>query len=214
MPGPIRASLETLWPDWEDRLFHLQCRGKGWCRNTVGLLLRLVLLVGAVILLSAVTLFFAKGLWEVYLATPMGKSFADLSRQTTAIVSHLLSRNLPLLAVSLTTTSLTHLLVIGTAAKIVAAKRFFYDGRGIFFKLLWLAIGCGLTARAVGESYNLDLALAQLLCIVPCASLMGTSFAFASQIVPELDIVRLTKSLTELYSRVRMRKDLSRQGEG
>lgn len=210
MPTVLLASLESLCPDWEEHLFGWQCATKRWYRGTVGFLFRLGMLVGAVVLLCAFILFFAKGLWEVYLATPMGKEFTTLSRHTTATVSAVLALDLFDLAITLTVTSLKHLLVIGAVAKLLVVKRYFYDGRGMGVRLLWYAGGVIMAAQGIAEEYGLESTMAQLLCLVPIASLLGTSFSFAAQVVPECNLLRLGKALAQFRAKARQRKNLCR----
>ena len=114
------------------------------------------------------------------------------------------------LAVALTVTSLKHLFVIGAAAKLIVIKRYFYDGRGILVKLFWYA-GCGATtARSIAADYGLEVGIAQILCILPIVSLFSTTFSFASQVVPEINLARMGQSLKQLSVRARKRKDFSR----
>jgi len=210
MPGFILALVETLWPDWEERLFRKKSRLKGWYRNTLGMMFRLLLLVAAVVLLCVVLLVFAKGFWEVYLSTPMGQSFVNFSWRTTSIVSHLLAQDFVVLSLILTGTSLAYLLFVAAVGKFVVAKRYFYDGQGMIFKSAWMALCCLLVAKEVGQLYRLDSGVALLISIVPVACLFGSSFSFASQVVPEFNVVGIVKYFFRLHAEVRMRKYLNR----
>ena len=205
MPTLLLSWLETIWPDWEERLFRHQCLFNGWRRKTMGMAFRLTLLVAAVWLLVVVLLSYANGFWEVYLCTPMGQTFGSFSRQTAAMVTRILSLDFSDLAFSLTFISLKCLLIVGAVMKFVAVKRFFYDGQGLFAKLAWLAGCCFLMARKVSLLYEVDLAVAQLLCIVPLAALFTTTFAFASQVVPEFNLVGIVQYLFQLRAGVQRR---------
>ncbi len=209
MPEQLLTTVELVWPNWENLLFQQQCAVKRWYRNTLGILFRLGLLVCAIIILCVVLLFFAKGLWEVYLATPMGQGYAQLSWQTTTTISTIFAMDLLALAIDLTAVSLTQILVVGATTKLIVVKRYFYDGRGVVIKLIWFG-GCGfLAARDISTDYNLDSGIAQLLCVVPVAALFSTSFTFISQVIPECNIVKISKDISKLLDKVRMRNNLS-----
>ena len=210
MPGPLLAAVEYLWPNWEELLFRRQCESKRWYRKSLGSLFRLGLLLCGVTLLSAVLLLFAKGFWEVYLATPMGQQYVNMSWRTSVIITRLFAMDYVDLAVSLSLTSVKYLLVVGAVAKFTVIKRYYYDGQGVIVILIWYVV-CGLmVAKSIAVSHGLEANIAQLLCIVPVASLFSTSFSFASQVVPEFNIVRMGQYFLQLRATARRRRNSCR----
>ncbi|MEW6220608.1 MAG: hypothetical protein AB1634_13905 [Thermodesulfobacteriota bacterium] len=197
--------VEEAWPNWEERLRRVPQVCRGWLRGRVDQAVRLVLLLAAVWLLCLVVLFFGQALWAIYLSTPVGSRLAGISPDTVAAVSLLLDHDLVGAAWAMSFLSFCTLLALGAAAQLLACRRLFYEGRGLMWRLLWLALGCQLASVPMAEHFRLAGSIAVALTTIPVACLLGPVLDFCGRTLPELNIFQLARDLAAIRERLRIR---------
>lgn len=156
----------------------------------------MVIAIGAFLLLHVV-----RALWFVYSHTHVGLTFIDAINPSLAIdIEGLFSHcDFLQLAFHITLGALYACLSVGLLAQLCFAKRYLYDARSFGLKLFWAAGSSLLAAGYLETSLALPFHLAYSLTILAVLMLQPSSFAFASRLVPELNLPALIIRIREAY---------------
>ncbi len=162
-----------------------------WFRRAASLFTQLVIAVLIEIVLYA-GLFFALGrLWEIYLSTHVGQTFARKFSEKAAFIQGLFDIGAMIPAIEWTAIALVSCLITAFFIRVTFIARYFYMGRGLVYKLLVWGIACSLAAMAAGaqvKSFSFQASLA--LGLFPAFFLFMPAFRFVFHVIPEPDIKR------------------------
>ena len=147
--------------------------------DSVGyLLLGLVLTAGA----YAFVLGFFKMLWALYCETQVCARFRLSHEALFAAVNAIMSQSMLLFSLNSVALALKICLVIAFASQVFQIKRFIYDARGLFGKLLFFGIPCAAAVAYYSGASNREVYFA--FCLLPTFNLMGYCFKFADVVIP------------------------------
>jgi hypothetical protein len=145
---------------------------------------------GVTAVLYAGLLYILNIFWMLYLETPTGKRFVALHIVDISAIEVLRSENILMLSLGVILAGLVVCLLFGAVSQVVSLIRYFYEGRGLFYRLIVWGIPCvALTAAAISRIYEIGPAASFLLAVVPAMLLFQRCLRFAPRLLPELSTV-------------------------
>jgi hypothetical protein len=186
-----------------------------WLRLLWSKSVKLAFASGIMVILYAGLLYAVNLFWMVYLETPVGQRFLTLRIADMGTIDALRSENFLLLSLQVILTVLMVCLVFGAVSQVFLLIRYFYEGRGLLYRLIVWGIPCvALTAVAVSRTYEIGLAASFLLGVAPAMFLFQSCLRFTQGLVPELstiigDIAALAQKRLTRERRSEPRYDMS-----
>lgn len=187
-----------------------------WFRKAASLFTQLLLAVVATALLYTGFLFGLARLWEIYLSTHVGRTFFKQFKEKSLFIQGLFDANPIIPALEWSAIALAACLIVAFCIRITFIARYFYQGRGLVYKLAVWGIGCAIAAMAAGVqvkpfSFQASFALG----IFPAFTLFMPVFRFVFHVTPEPDIKRLYDHLSVVLKHRKLRSAIQRaEAEG
>lgn len=174
-----------------------------WLRRALDGLIQLLLLLCVTWLGYSALLYVCKALWNLYIETPMGRSFVSHYSSTARPIFELLNLNLFHLSFSLNVVALKACLVIGAVCQISSITRYFYLSRGSIARIFFWGFLCSaLTCYNIWNSLDINWHISFLLGLAPSLFLFGSCFKFTSELLPEFSTflnIKRFKTLIDLH---------------
>ncbi|MGD2185719.1 MAG: hypothetical protein PVI71_06310 [Desulfobacterales bacterium] len=205
MPEILLYSAQNAKPVWKRKLRQAVRAFGIWYRNLIYSLIEIMILCAASTVIFITVVSFLKALWHLYLQTPVGRKFVSggsvLANPTLA---ELLSKDLILFSVEVTATTLIASLIIAAISQVLAARRIFYEGRGLANRLMWILLFITVSAHILTVRSQVDFPTAMGLSILPSLCMFTTCLTICARLLPELTpigILELTRRLMNFMSR-------------
>ncbi|MDJ0984461.1 MAG: hypothetical protein QNJ26_02865 [Desulfobacterales bacterium] len=77
-------------------------------------------------------------------------------------------------------------LIVSAACQVLAVRRYFYEGRGLINRVIWLALFSAVAGWLLARNSHIDLQVAFGLAIAPSLCLFSSCLNIAKRILPEL----------------------------
>jgi hypothetical protein len=175
-----------------------------WLRLLRSKSVELVFASGATVILYAGLLYLANLFWLLYIETPVGKRFLALHIVDASSIEGIRAENFLMLSLEVILTVLTVCLVFGAVSQVFLLHRYFFEGRGFFYRLIIWGIPCvALTALAISRTYETGPVASSFLAVVPTMVLFHSCLRFTPGLLPEIYtviggiIVRIRKGLNK-----------------
>jgi hypothetical protein len=90
-------------------------------------------------------------------------------------------------------------LIASAICQLLAMRRYFYEGRGLLNRIIWLALFAAAAAYILQRNSGVDIKLAFGVVIAPCLCLLSSCQNIAKRLLPELtplaliDLIRRVK---------------------
>jgi hypothetical protein len=145
---------------------------------------------GVTVILYAGLLYIANLLWMLYTETPIGKRFLTLHIVDVRAIEDLQAENFIMLSLEVTLNALMVCLVFGALCQVFLLIRYFYEGRGLLYRLTVWGIPCVvLTAAAISRTFEMGPVASFLLGLVPTMVLFQGCLRFTPGLLPEISTV-------------------------
>ena len=173
--------------------------GFKWLRRALDGLIQLLLLLCATWLGYSALLYVCRALWNLYIETPVGRTFVSHYSSSAHSIFEVLNLNLFQLSFSLNVVALKTCLVIGAVCQICSITRYFYLSRGLIARIFFWGFLCSaLTCYNMWNSLDMNWRTCFVLCLAPSLSLFGSCFKFTSELLPEFSTILNIKRLKTL----------------
>ncbi len=187
MSRPLFNSSSKQQSVWRQHLQRAACAVKNWIRRLIYSLIEIVILFTATAALVGILLSFVEAFWYLYLRTPVGiKYTADPSRSSVHLVSQLIQKDLFLFSVEIATATLAACLIMSAVCQLLAVRRYFYEGRGLLNRIIWLLLFSTAAAYILERNSQIDLPVAFGAAIAPCLCLVSSCHNISKRLLPEL----------------------------
>ena len=174
-------------PLWKKHLQRAVRAIQKWFRQLVYSLIEIVILFTATAVLVGILLSFMEAFWYLYLQTPVGiKYTADPSRLSVHKLTQLIHKDLFLFSIEIAATALTACLMLSIACQVLAVRRYFYVGRGLINRVIWLLLFSAAAGYLLTHTSQIDLQLAIWVMIAPCLCLFSSCLNISNRLLPEL----------------------------
>ena len=197
MPDNLFQSTPNPQPVWIRKLRQAGRKFINWYRTLMYSLMELAILFAATVVIFGAVVTFLKALWYCYLQTPVGRKFISgttvLKNQTLA---ELLNKDLLVFSVEIAGATLIACLLTSAVFQMLAMHRFFYEGRGVTNRLIWLFVFSAASAYNLASTSDFDFSIALALCILPSLCMFTTCIKISANLLPELTpvgILELTR---------------------
>ena len=142
------------------------------------------------VVLYAGLLYIMNLLWILYIETPIGKRLLTLHIIDISAIEGLRAENFLMLSLELSLIVLMVCLVFGAVSQVSLLIRYFYEGRGFFYRLIVGGIPCvALTSAAISRTYEIGTVASILLGLVPTMVLFHGCLRFTPGLLPEISTV-------------------------
>jgi hypothetical protein len=210
MPEIFFDSTQTLPPGGKSKLRRAARRFRIWLRNLIYSMIEIVILFTATAVLMGILLSFTKALWYLYLETPVGRKYtANFSVLTTHVLSELVRRDLVLFSIEIAACALITCLMVSATIQLLAVRRYFYEGRGLVNRMVWIALFSASSAHNLTNISQIEWSIAVAISILPSLCLFASCLAIAAKLLPELTIVGIFKMTKRLINFMRDRRKKS-----
>ncbi len=213
MPDNLLYSGHNLTPVWKQKLRRAVRQIQVWFRHLIYSLIEIIILFVATGVLVGIILSFLEAFWYLYLQTPVGiKYTADPSISGAHLITQLFKKDLFVFALEITTSSMAACLVMSAACQVLAVRRYFYAGRGLLSRVVWLLLFSAAAAFGLMRTGQIDPSVAFGISMVPSLCLFTSCLNIAARLLPELTpfgIMEMIISLKNfiLHSRDRVTED-------
>jgi hypothetical protein len=170
---------------------------------------------GMTVILYALLFYIVNFLWMVYIETPIGKRFLALYTLDIATIEGFRAENFFMLSLEVILAVLMVCLVVGAVSQAFLLIRYFYEGRGLLFRLIVWGIPCAvLTAAAICKIYEIGPVASFLLAVVPTMALFQSCLRLTHAVLPEIStaiggIASLARKVLNKERRAEPRCDMS-----
>jgi hypothetical protein len=186
MENSLTPSRNPL-PVWKRTLKQAGRAIQIWLRELIRSLIEIIILFAVTAVLAGILLSLLEAFWYLYLETPVGiKYTANPSRLSPHLLTQLFKRNLFLFSLEIATAMMTACLIISAAFQILALRRYFYLGRGLFNRIVVLLLFSAGGAVKLAHTTQIDLWVAFGISIVPSLCLFPSCMNISARILPEL----------------------------
>ena len=145
---------------------------------------------GITVVLYAGLLYIVNLLWMIYIETPVGKRFLSLHIVDIRAIEDLRVENFLMLSLEVILIVLMVCLVFGAVSQAFLLIRYFYEGRGFFYRLIVWGIPCvALTSVAISRTYEMGPVASFLFVLVPTMVLFQSCLRFTPGLLPETSTV-------------------------
>lgn len=187
MPDYLYKSARQQQPVWKQRLQRVIRAIQNWMRELCTSLIEIIILFTAVTVLAGILLSFVEAFWYLYLQTPVGMKFtADPSRSSVHLLTQLIQKDLFWLSVDVATAAMAACLSVSAACQLLALRRYFYEGRRLLARVIWLSLFSAAAAFILERNNRIDIQLAFGVAIAPCLCLFSSCQNIAKRLLPEL----------------------------
>ena len=187
MSDNLFQSTPNTQPVWIRKLRRAGRNFAIWYRTLMYSLMELAILFAATVVIFGAVVTFLKALWYCYLQTPVGRKFVSgttvLKNQTLA---ELLNKDLVYFSVEIAGATLIACLIAGAVCQMLAIRRFFYEGRGVGNRLVWLFVFSVASAYHLVKTSHFNFSTALALCILPSLCMFTTCLKISANLLPEL----------------------------
>jgi hypothetical protein len=214
MPEIFFDPTQILPPGGTSKLRRAARRFRIWLRNLIYSVIEIIILFTATAVLMGTLLSFIKALWYLYLETPVGRKYtAKFSVLTTHVMSELVRKDLVLFSLEITACALITCLMVSATIQLLAVRRYFYEGRGLTNRMVWIALFSAGSAFNLANISQIEWSTAVAISILPSLCLFASCLAIAAKLLPELTIVgtfKITKRLIN-FMRDRRKKTIEKR---
>ena len=176
-----------------------------WFRQLIYSLIEITILFTATAVLVGLLLSFLEALWYIYLQTPVGiKYTTNPARSSVHLLTQLFRKDLFLFALEIAVVDLAACLIISAVCQALAIRRYFYVGRGLLNRFIWLMLFSTAAAFGLTHRCRIDLQVALGISIVPSLCLFSSCIHISARLLPELTpfgiweiIIRAKRFLTD-----------------
>jgi hypothetical protein len=187
MTENLLNSARRPQPVWKRKLKRAGRAIQIWLRGLIYSLIEITILFAVTAVLVGILLSLLEAFWYLYLETPIGIKFTtDPSRLSPHLLTQLFKRDLFLFSLEIATATLTACLIISTAFQILALRRYFYLGRGLFNRIVVLLLFSAAGAFNLAYTGQIDPLVAFGVSIVPSLCLFPSCMNISARIFPEL----------------------------
>lgn len=187
MPDYLYKSARQQQPVWKQRLQRVIRAIQNWMRELCTSLIEIIILFTAAFVLAGILLSFVEAFWYLYLQTPVGMKFtADPSRSSVHLLTQLIQKDLFLLSVDVASAAMAACLSVSAACQLLALRRYFYEGRSLLARVIWLSLFSAAAAFILERNNRIDIQLAFGVAIAPCLCLFSSCQNIAKRLLPEL----------------------------
>jgi hypothetical protein len=187
MPENLLNSAHKPVPVWKQKLGRAARAIQKWFRQLIYSLIEIAVLFTATAVLIGILLSFLEGFWYLYLQTPVGIKYAtNPFRSSAHMLTQLFQKDLFLFSLEIATTALVVCLIIGAACQALAVRRYFYVGRGLLNRFIWLMLFSAAAAFTLVHTCQIDLQVAFGISIVPSLCLFSSCLNISARLLPEL----------------------------
>lgn len=187
MPDYLYKSARQQQPVWKQRLHRVIHAIQNWMRELCTSLIEIIILFTAASVLAGILLSFVEAFWYLYLQTPVGMKFtADPSRSSVHLLTQLIQKDLFLLSVDVASAAMAACLSVSAACQLLALRRYFYEGRSLLARVIWLSLFSAAAAFILERNNQIDIQLAFGVAILPCLCLFSSCQNIAQRLLPEL----------------------------
>lgn len=145
---------------------------------------------GVTVILYAGLLYLVNLSWMLYIETPIGKRSLALHIVDIRAIEDLQAENFLMLSLEVSLIVLMVCLVFGAVSQVSLLIRYFYEGRGFFYRLIVWGIPCvALTAVAISRTYEIGPVASFLLGLGPTMVLFHGCLRFTPGLLPEISTV-------------------------
>ncbi len=174
-------------PVWKQKLSRAAHAIQNWFRQLIYSLIEIVILFTAIAVLVGLLLSFLEALWYLYLQTPVGiKYTTNPFRSSVHLLTQLFQKDLFWFSLEIATAVFTACLTISAACQVLAVRRYFYVGRGLLNRLIWLMLFSAAAAFILADLCQIDLQVAFGISIVPSLCLFSSCLNISARLLPEL----------------------------
>lgn len=207
MPEIFFDPTQILPPGGTSKLRRAARRFRIWLRNLIYSVIEIIILFTATAVLMGTLLSFIKALWYLYLETPVGRKYtAKFSVLTTHVMSELVRKDLVLFSLEITACALITCLMVSATIQLLAVRRYFYEGRGLTNRMVWIALFSAGSAFNLARISQIEWSTAVAISILPSLCLFASCLAIAAKLLPELTIVGTFKITKRLINFMRDRR--------
>ena len=158
MPENFLNSGHKTVPAWKQRLRRAAHAIQIWFRQLIYSLIELVILFTATAVLIGILLSLLEAFWYLYLQTPVGiKYTTNPTRSSAHILTQLFRKDLFLFSLEIATITLAVSLIFSAVSQTLAVRRYFYVGRGLLNRVVWLMLFSAAAAFKLAQTCQIDL---------------------------------------------------------
>lgn len=199
MPEALLNSTREPQPGQSQKLRRVARAIQIWIRQLIYSLIEIVILFTATAVLIGILLSFLEALWYIYLQTPVGiKYTTNPARTTTHVLTQLFQKDLFLFSLEIAVVALVACLTTSFVCQVLALHRYFYVGRGLINRIIWLMLFSAATGFELTHRCQVDLQVALGVAIVPNLCLFPACLKISARILPELTPFGIWKLLISL----------------
>ncbi len=213
MPDHLFYPSRKPEPLWKQKLRRAARHIQIWFRHLIYSLIEIIILFVAAGVLVGIILSFLEAFWYLYLQTPVGiKYTANPTISSAHLITQLFKKDLFAFSVEVTASAMAACLVISAASQLLAVRRYFYTGRGLLSRLVWLLLFSAASAFSLMQRVQLDPPVALGISTVPSLCLFTSCLNIAARLLPELtpfviiDMIISLKNVV-IHSRDRVSED-------
>jgi len=158
-----------------------------WLRLLWRKIVRLAFSSAIAVVLYTGLLYILNLFWMLYIETPVGKRFLALHVIDIKAIEDLRAGNFLMLSLEIILIVLMVCLVFGAVCQVFSLIRYFYEGRGLLYRLTVWGIPCVvLTAAAISRTFEIGPVASLLLAVVPAMVLFQGCLRFTPGLLPEI----------------------------
>ena len=188
-------------PVWKLRLRRAVRQIQIWFRHLIYSVIEIIILFVATGMLVGIILSFLEAFWYLYLQTPVGiKYTANPSISSAHLITQLFKADLFVFSLEITTSAMGACLVISAASQVLALRRYFYAGRGILSRVIWLMLFSAASASSLMQIVQLDPRVAFAISLVPSLCLFTSCMNIADRLLPEVTPFGIVETIIQLKS--------------
>jgi hypothetical protein len=187
MPKNFLDSAHKPEPVWKQKLRWAARKIQIWFRQLIYSLIEIVILFTATAALTGILLSFLEAFWYLYLQTPVGIKYTmNPSRSSVHMLTQLFRKDLFLFSLEIAAAALAACLIISALCQALAVRRYFYVGRGLLNRVIWLMLFSGAAALQLAHTCQIDLQVALGISIIPNLCLFSSCQNISARLLPEL----------------------------
>ena len=188
-------------PVWRLKLRRAARQIHIWFRHLIYSVIEIIILFVATGMLVGIILSFLEAFWYLYLQTPVGiKYTANPSISSAHLITQLFKADLFVFSIEITTSAMGACLIMSAASQVLALRRYFYAGRGILSRVIWLMLFTAASAFNLMQTAQLDPQVAFGISLVPNLCLFTSCLNIAERLLPEVTAFGIVKTIIQLKS--------------